>query len=160
MLRNIVLLTLISLAACNRSPEFKAPDGEAGLCGNTLYRFDQTRRSALVLTPPTGWQQAKTSSYWDARSEHIQGAFWVFEAPEAKAPCDESIARKANWKLVSGTLVVTPAANCASGQCQPLIELKNAAFEFSHEGQTLQFKLDDTALNTPALADSTSQAAH
>jgi len=143
---------ILVLSACSRTPEYKAPEGEAGGCGSLYYRYDTAHLTLLKLNLGDRALQAKqTSLELNVPEDKVDAEMLVFAKATPDYFCHDQTPQqppKSVWKLLSGKITVKTTGACtAPASCNTSVVLEDGQFGMEFESQMLKFNIESVSID-------------
>lgn len=151
----IFIFIILVLSACSRTPEYKAPEGEAGGCGSLYYRYDTAHLTLLKLDLGNhSLQGTQTSLELNVPEDDVKVEMLVFASATPGYVCHDKTPGqppKSTWKLLSGKITVKNTGVCATpGSCNTSVVLEDGQFGMEFEGKMLKFNIDSVSIDRVA----------
>jgi len=148
----IFIFMILVLSACSRTPEYKAPEGEAGGCGSLYYRYDTAHLTLLKLNLGDRALQAKqTSLELNVPEDKVDAEMLVFAKATPDYFCHDQTPQqppKSVWKLLSGKITVKTTGACtAPASCNTSVVLEDGQFGMEFESQMLKFNIESVSID-------------
>jgi len=143
---------ILVLSACSRTPEYKAPEGEAGGCGSLYYRYDTAHLTLLKLNLGDRALQAnQTSLELNVPEDKVDAEMLVFAKATPDYFCHGQTPQqppKSVWKLLSGKITVKTTGACtAPASCNTSVVLEDGQFGMEFESQMLKFNIESVSID-------------
>jgi len=153
----IFIFMILVLSACSRTPEYKAPEGEAGGCGSLYYRYDTAHLTLLKLNLGDRALQAnQTSLELNVPEDKVDAEMLVFAKATPDYFCHGQTPQqppKSVWKLLSGKITVKTTGACtAPASCNTSVVLEDGQFGMEFESQMLKFNIESVSIDRVAEA--------
>jgi len=148
----IFIFMILVLSACSRTPEYKAPEGEAGGCGSLYYRYDTGHLTLLKLDlGDRALQGNQTSLVLNVPEDKVDAELLVFAKATPDYFCHGQTPQqtpKAVWKLLSGKITVKTTGACVTpASCNTSVVLEDGQFGMEFEGQLLKFNIESVSID-------------
>jgi len=148
----IFIFMILVLSACSRTPEYKAPEGEAGGCGSLYYRYDTAHLTLLKLNLGDRALQAnQTSLELNVPEDKVDAEMLVFAKATPDYFCHGQTPQqppKSVWKLLSGKITVKTTGACtAPASCNTSVVLEDGQFGMEFESQMLKFNIESVSID-------------